>query len=123
MQLSLEQNDNPSYIQAYNTGEVKINNIVYRNSLIITPNQLLPSWRPQNLAELSPADLRLFTELKVEVVLLGTGSTLRFPSPGVTAELLVANIGVEIMDTGAACRTFNVLLSEGRKVAAGLLLQ
>ncbi len=61
-------------------------------------------------------------ELKPEVVLLGTGTRLRFPHPRLTRALTDAGIGVEVMDTPAACRTFNILAAEGRKVLAAVIL-
>jgi uncharacterized protein len=61
--------------------------------------------------------------LPIEILLLGTGDRLRFPHPSLTAPLRAAGIGVEVMDTGAACRTYNILLAEDRRVGAALMLQ
>lgn len=109
-------------IRAYETGGITVNEEVFRTSIIVTPEQVITDWQPRAFADLTPADLEAITALKPEVVLLGTGARLRFPHPSLTRSLLEARIGFEAMDTGAACRTYNVLMGEGRRVAAGLLL-
>jgi uncharacterized protein len=109
-------------IQAYDDGVVTVGETRYRESLILTRERLIPDWRPQRHDELCAADLDLVREVEPEILVLGTGSRLRFPPPSVTAGLLEAGIGVEVMDTPAACRTYNILLAEERSVVAALLL-
>ena len=123
-QMDFSQEDIASElaIRAYEEGVVTIGNIRYERSLILTRERLIPDWRPQRAEELSPQDFELLRAEQPEIVLLGTGATLRFPPPALTAPLLSAGIGVEIMDTAAACRTYNILLAEERNVAAALLL-
>ena len=100
---------------------VMVNQILYDSSLIVLPRQIIP-WPVEHFDNLSATDFALFADLAVEVVLLGTGQTLRFPHPALTAELTRKRIGVEIMDNAAACRTYNILSGEGRIVAAALML-
>jgi len=110
-------------VHGYDAGEIRVGGQSYRRSIILTHKKIIDDWRPQNMDELEAGDFELIHTLGAEILLLGTGPVLSFPSPALTAPLLEAGIGVEVMDTAAACRTFNVLLSEGRPVAAGLLLE
>ena len=100
----------------------RISQITITRSAIVTPHQLIDDWPPQTLDELDARHIDALAELDPEIVLLGCGERLRWPDPALTAPLLECGIGVEIMDTGAACRTFNILISERRNVAAALLL-
>jgi uncharacterized protein len=109
-------------VRAYSEGEITIGERVYRRSIILAADRLVDDWRPQRQEELTAGDLAPIVDMNPEIVLLGTGTRLRFPEPGLTAHLLEAGIGVEVMDTAAACRTFNILLSEDRQVVAALLL-
>ncbi len=90
-------------------------------SLIVSPTHLITDWPPQILADLQTEHWQQVLSLRPEVVLLGTGSRLAFPQPAVLSACYQAGIGVEVMDTGAACRTFNILAAEGRNVVAALL--
>jgi uncharacterized protein len=84
---------------------------------------LVDDWRPQTLDELTEADLEAVLALQPEIVVLGSGTRQRFPDPRLTAAIMARGIGCEVMDTGAACRTYNVLVSEGRRAVAALLLK
>ena len=108
-------------IRAYGEGEVIINDRSIRHSVIITPDTI-QSWAPRRLDDLEPAHFKAFEAWKPEIVLLGTGKQLRFPPPHFAVGLLARGIGVEIMANDAACRTFNILLSEDRRVLLALLL-
>lgn len=109
-------------VRAYQTGQIIINDQIYTQSLIITPDQLITDWPPQTPAELTEAHFEPFLELRPELVLLGTGEKQAFPPIALYATLLQEHIGVEVMNTGAACRTFNILAAEGRKVAAAIMM-
>lgn len=108
-------------IRSYGDGIITIGSQQYARSLILTPDRLVDDWRPQQVAELLREDFTPILELQPEVLVLGTGTTLKFPSPALTARLLQTGTGVEVMDTAAACRTYNILLSEQRHVVAALL--
>lgn len=109
-------------IQSYRPGEVVVNGRGYDCGLIVSRRRILADWGPDNVAELSAVHIEHIIETGPEVVLIGTGECQIFPSPASYIELLRQGIGVEIMDTGAACRTYNILMAEGRIVTAGLLV-
>lgn len=109
-------------ISAYAPGEITINEVVIRTSVIVTPGQIITDWLPERFEELDATHLARLEELTPEVIVIGTGNTLRFPDPRYTAGFLTQGIGVEVMDTNAACRTYNILLSEDRNVVAVLLI-
>ncbi len=93
-----------------------------RSSCIISAKQLIEDWTPNNLSELQAEHVQAVLAMGPEVVLLGTGDTLDFPAPEILAALTAQQIGVEVMDTAAACRTYNILMNEGRQVVAGLII-
>ena len=101
---------------------VRLGVVEYRVNILVTPERVLTGWAAGGFDALSEADFAALAELEPEVVLLGTGASLRFPHPRLTRVLTDAGIGVEVMDTPAACRTFNILAAEGRKVAAAILV-
>ena len=84
---------------------------------------LIANWPPATLDDLQVNHLEPIFELQPELVLLGTGARQRFPSPEVRAAFAAQKIGLESMDLGAACRTFNILVQEDRRVAAALFLK
>src|SRR5438477_356376 len=92
------------------------------SSSIVTPERILP-WGAAGFDELAAADFDVFLGLDLEILLLGTGSRQRFPHPELTRALTAKRIGVEAMDLQAACRTYNILVAEGRRVAAALLFR
>ena len=99
-----------------------VNQQRFEKSVIVLPNQLIDDWAPRNLEQMSEADFAFLAEVDAEIILLGTGSVLRFPHPRLTAPIAARRIGFEVMDTYAAARTYNILMGEGRRVAAALLL-
>jgi uncharacterized protein len=107
-------------ITGYGDDYVLVNGARRDTSIIVTPEEVKP-WNPASFDTLSADDFTPFTQLGVEIVLLGTGARQRFPHPRLTAALANARIGVEVMDLKAACRTYNILIAEERKVALALL--
>jgi len=103
-------------------GWVRIGAIEYRGSLVLTPEAIATGWAPAGFDGLGEADFAHLLSYKPEVVLFGAGSAIRFPHPRLVRALTEARIGVEAMDTPAACRTFNILAAEGRAVVAALLV-
>lgn len=91
-------------------------------SLILTGRQVIAEWGPNQLKELTAAHMEMILDLDPELVLLGTGTKQQFPPMDVLSRFHQAQIGVEVMDTAAACRTFNILVAEGRHVVAALLM-
>jgi uncharacterized protein len=102
---------------------VRLGVVDYRVNIVVTPERVISGWAGGGFEALCEADFAALIELEPEVVLLGTGASLRFPHPRLTRGLTDAGIGVEVMDTPAACRTFNILAAEGRKVAAAILVE
>ena len=108
-------------ITGYGEGYVAVNGERQESSVIVLPERIVP-WPVKDFSALTPDDFAVFHELKVDIVVLGTGPKQRFPHPRLTASLAQARIGVEVMDVQAACRTYNILVAEERKVAAALLM-
>ena len=104
----------------YGDGFVLINGQRHERNLIVMPEQLLP-WSAAGFDALTEADFQALLELKPEILLLGTGPKQRFPHPRLIRALTDKRIGVEAMDLQAACRTYNILMAEERRVAAALL--
>lgn len=122
MRIQLETGGQANLIRAYTTGQIMVNQDSYTRSLIVLPGQVIADWPPQAFEELALAHLAALVPLRPELLILGTGRRQRFPHGELLAPLAGAGIGWEIMDTGAACRTYNILMSEGRNVAAALLM-
>jgi uncharacterized protein len=109
-------------IRAYSDGEVTINDRTISQSVVITPDSIR-LWEPRSIDELTTQHIERLCELEPEIVIIGTGRQLSFPPPALTAALQVRGIGVEVMAHGAACRTFNILLAEDRRVVAALMME
>ncbi len=109
-------------IDAYNIGQVTIAGNIYQSSLLISHDKIVSDWSPQSLSELATTHLEQIIALGPEIVLLGTGKNLIFPSDSVIGPIIEQNIGFEVMDTGAACRSYNFLINEGRPVVAALMM-
>lgn len=95
---------------------------ILRKSISLRTNGDLNDWAPQNHTEVNPQHFVGFAEEKPEIILLGTGQHLRFPPQDCLSILQQQNIGYEVMDTAAACRTFNVLAAEGRDVILAIMM-
>ncbi len=122
MKLTLDTYDTSLVIQAYEDNSVQIDNKFYNTSLILSPQKLQSPWRPGSIESLSSEDFQPVLALNPEIVILGTGKKLVFPATEILLSVYQKGLGIEIMDTAAACRTYNILVSENRKVAAALIL-
>ncbi len=109
-------------IKGYKPGCIRINDEEHCQSLIITPDKLYLDWPPQQPDELTASHFDVIIATKPEVILLGTGPEQVFLSPTLYQSVLAKQIGIEIMNTLSACRTYQVLTSEGRAVAAAMIL-
>jgi uncharacterized protein len=109
-------------VTAYGPGFIEINKQRYVSAVLLTPARVEP-WPVASFEALREGDFERLRALEPEVALLGTGSRQRFPHPRLSRALNEARIGLEVMTTAAACRTYNILMAEGRKVAAALLLE
>jgi uncharacterized protein len=106
----------------YGPGYVEVNGRRHGASLVVSGDQLITDWPATSVDTLTADHLATLITLAPEIILLGTGPRFQFPEPARLAALYQAGIGVEAMDTPAACRTYNILLGEGRHVVAALLL-
>jgi uncharacterized protein len=106
----------------YGEGYVMLNGQRRDSSLVVLRDRELP-WEPGGFESLRAEDFATLAALEVEIVVLGTGARQRFPHPRLTAPLARARVGLEVMDTQAACRTYNILVAEERRVAAALLFE
>jgi uncharacterized protein len=123
MKLTDEKIAGINLIRSYAPGEVRIGETVLRASCLVKADQIVSDWRPQTVAELSLDDLQVAIAMKPEVIVIGSGPKQEFPAPEVLGAVMSRGIGCEVMDIGAACRTYNILASEGRTVVAALLLR
>lgn len=106
---------------AYGEGYVAVNNEKHQKNLILLPESIILEWSTATVSTLTESDMQKLLGLGTEIILLGTGARLRFPAGPLLRPFAPAGIGLEAMDLQAACRTFNILAAEGRKVAAALL--
>lgn len=122
MQLAQENPDFTYVLRGTSEAGILVNQETLTRSFLLTPNRIVQDWRPTSAADLTPDDMLALLELDPALVLLGTGPRQRFPSAAAMAALLTRGIGIEVMDSGAAARTFNVVATEGRKVVVAFLL-
>jgi len=109
-------------VTAYGEDYVSVNGVRYQDSIVVLPERVVV-WAGRSFATLASEDFGFLASLQADIVLLGTGPRQRFPHPRLSAPLARARIGLEAMDVRAACRTYNILVAEERKVAAALLFQ
>jgi len=123
MKIELDDSlTHPYRINSYERGSVVIGGEQFVSSLIITPSIVINNWPPQTFTDIATHHIEQIIELKPELILLGTGSKQHFPDADLLLGTAILNIGFEVMDTGAACRSYNILLQEGRNVAAALIM-
>ena len=122
MKFSEDKGDAHYRITGYGDGWVGVNQDQIRSSFIIMPDQLCTDWQPQTMQELSVAHLQPLFAMNAQIILLGTGTTQVFPVSEVWFALVQNGIGFEIMSTDAACRTYNLLSAEDRRVAAAFFI-
>ena len=122
MKLHLTTAENNHLITGYGDNYVEINQQRYVQNLIVMPQTLILDWQAGIFADLTEAHFEKIAELKPELVLLGTGGKHQFLHPKVYQSLTAQGIPLECMTSAAACRTYNILMSEGRNVAAALIL-
>jgi uncharacterized protein len=122
MRFTQDSRASANLVRGYGNGEIRINDDIYRSAVIVSASIVRPAPDIGGMEDLVQLDPSRILELDPELVLLGTGQRQIFPSAAFRARYLGAGIGLEVMDTGAACRTFNVLVAEQRPVVALLML-
>lgn len=122
MRFAEADNSTGHLVEGYDSDGVLVGGRRYRTGLILTAEQILEPWGPADAAALAREHLEPVLALAPHLIVLGTGSRQVFPPPEIHVWVLEQRVGMEVMDTGAACRTYNILVSEGRRVAAALIL-
>jgi uncharacterized protein len=121
MKLQVAQSEGSNIVTGYGEAYVDVKGIRYETNIVILRNRLIEDWTAASFASLALKDFQILADLDVEIVLVGTGTTFQFPNPELLQPFMRAHRGFEVMDNHAACRTYNVLLSEGRNAAAALV--
>ena len=122
MKFTLEATSRVNLIRGYSAQEIRIGEQRLQASCIVSADSVIAEWAPRSFADLAPEHLEAILALKPELVLLGTGLSQRFPPPTTRSAFTARGVGLEVMDLGAACRTFNILVQEERRVVAALFL-
>lgn len=121
MELQQTSGEGP-HIKAFTDGKLVVDDEEYSSSIVVQAEQSVSVWRPQSIEDLQEDDIVDLVAMNPGLLLLGTGIVQCFPNEKLLMPLYEAQIGVEIMDTAAACRTYNLLMSEGRDVLAALMV-
>lgn len=122
MKFMLDPSGRGNLIRAYAQGTVHVGSRALARSCIVSAERIIEHWTPQDAARLTPEDFEPVLELQPEIVILGTGRVQRFPPAAVRGALARRRVGLEVMDMGAACRTYNLLLQDQRRVVAALII-
>ena len=123
MKMRADRIEGENAIARHGPGGVAVNGVEYTDSLVVPWTGDVRAWNAPTFESLAPAHFETLVTLRPELVLFGSGRRLRFPPAALLRPLIEAGIGFETMDTAAACRTYNVLLAEGRSVVAALLFE
>ena len=122
MKFHLIQSDNKNLITGYDLNWVEVNQERHHSSLIVTPNQLLLEWPVKNIKDIKENSFEAIESLNVEIILLGTGNIQEHLEPRLLEYFSKKNMAVESMNNQSACRTYNILANEERKVLLALML-
>ncbi len=123
MKLHPDKPGAQNVVTACAAGQIAVNGRLLTRSLLLLPDHLDEQWGPATYDSLAPEHLGALTAYACDVVLIGTGTRQRFPAPALLRPLIDAGRGFEIMDTAAACRTYNIIVAEGRLVLAALIIE
>ena len=122
MKLHLSDNSGLNIFSGYGDGYVAVNQVRYTDSMIVLPEQIVEHWPVSSIDQLEMEHFDPLLAVQPEIILLGTGMSLQFPNASLIKKILARGIGFETMDTQAVCRTYNILSSEGRHVAAAIFI-
>jgi uncharacterized protein len=123
LKLQSDPHSGANTITGYGPGYVEINQTPYSHAVLISSDGAISAWPVESFEDLKEAHFTQMMGLKPELILIGTGSRQRFPAPELLKNLISAKIGFEIMDSQAACRTYNILVGEGRQVLLALIVE
>ena len=122
MKLQSNPHSGANTITGYGDGYIEINKTAYEHAVLLSSDGDIIAWPVASFDDLKQGHFSQLIDLKPELILIGTGKRQRFPKPELLKDLISANIGFEIMNSQAACRTYNILVGEGRKVALAILV-
>lgn len=122
MKFHLAQAEGRNLFSGYGPGYVAVNGTRHQRSLVVLSDRVF-DWEVLKFQDLTEAVFTVLAGLGLEILVLGTGTRLRFPHPSLTRALHAAGTGLEVMDTHAGCRTYNILLAENRRVGAALIIE
>jgi len=122
MKLHLAHNAGLLTFSSHGPGYVSVNGTRYEGSVLVNGHQAEADWAPNGFDGLDAAQFEKLAATGAEIVLFGSGERQRFPRPELLKPLISRGIGLEVMDTKAACRTYNILVAEGRHVACGVII-
>lgn len=123
MKLQPDRQPTLNTVSAYGSNYIEINACRYESSLLLMPEGPVEAWSCRGFADLTLEDFEKIAQKQPALVILGSGKKIQFPRPELIAPLIRAKIGIETMDLQAACRTYNVLMAEGRNVLAALIVE
>ena len=123
MKLQSDPHSGANTITGYGDGYVEINRTPYSHAVLLSSDGEIQEWAVRSFDELRAADFSQMAALKPELIIIGTGKRQRFPKPELSKPLIEAKIGFEVMDSQAACRTYNILVGEGRQVLLALIVE
>ncbi len=123
MKLQSDPHSGANTITGYGDGYVEINKTPYAHAVVLSSDGAISEWSPQSFDDLEAHHFSQLVDLKPELIIIGTGKRQRFPKPELLKALISAKIGFEIMDSQAACRTYNILVGEGRQVLLALIVE
>ena len=123
MKLQSDPHSGANTITGYGDGYVEINKTPYAHAVVLSSDGAISEWSTQSFDDLEAHHFSQLVDLKPELILIGTGKRQRFPKPELLKALISAKIGFEIMDSQAACRTYNILVGEGRQVLLALIVE
>lgn len=122
MKLQSATPDGQNLITSYDVDTIAVNGMAYRSSLIVTPQTVIEPWPFNDISMLDTTAIESLAEFADSIIVLGTGPKQRFPASTVLREFRARGMAVEVMDSHAACRTYNILVTEARKVVAALMI-
>jgi len=123
LKLQSDPHSGANTITGYGDGYVEINQTPYAHAVLLSSDGAISEWSAQSFEGLEASHFTQMVDLNPELILIGTGSKQRFPKPELLKSLILAKIGFEIMDSQAACRTYNILVGEGRQVLLALIVE
>jgi uncharacterized protein len=122
MKLHLADTKNRYTVTGYGAGYLVVNGVRYAQPLIVTPDRDPAAWPVAEFDALDATATGMLLDSRPDIIVLGTGPTQRFAAPAVLRPLIEAGVGLETMNTPAACRTYNILMGEGRRVLVAMFL-